>query len=200
MSERLIKISVAAEMFGVSVRTLRRRAEKGTLNVVRSETGRMFVKQSDLPGEQSVTNERRVALYARESSTQNKAAMKSQVDMLRQYAAARGWQVTQEVTEVASGMNDNRPKLHRLLNQSDTFDLLLVENKDRLTRFGFRWFEALAGFDIHVINTRADQTEDLMEDLVSIITSFAARLYGQRRGRTRSKAAITALQDNENET
>lgn len=91
-------------------------------------------------------------------------------------------------------MNDNRPKLHRLIEERD-FDILLIEHKDRLTRFGFRWFEALSPFRIEVVNTAEGTVNDLMEDLVSIITSFAARLYGQRRGRKKTEAAIRALKD-----
>ena len=175
------------------MRTLRRRAEAGQLQVVRSATGRMYVPEHALRNDivdGSITQ--KVALYARESSSQNKSALQSQLAVLRAYAAANGWQVVHEVTEYASGMNDNRPKLHALLGAGN-FDILLVENKDRLTRFGFRWFEALASFKIHVINTQANQVDDLMEDLVSVVTSFAARLYGQRRGRERSKQAIQAL-------
>ena len=96
------------------------------------------------------------------------------------------------VHEIASGINDERPKLHRLIGQRD-FDVLLVEHKDRLTRFGFRWFEALAPFRIEVVNMAEEATHDLMEDLVAIITSFAARLYGKRRGRKKTQAAIEAL-------
>jgi predicted site-specific integrase-resolvase len=98
------------------------------------------------------------------------------------------------VSEVASGMNDTRPKLHALLKRAD-FDLLLVEHKERLTRFGFAWFETLCPFKIEVINLAEHGTNDLMEDLVAILTSFTARLYGQRRGRQKTLAALNALQD-----
>jgi putative resolvase len=86
------------------------------------------------------------------------------------------------VSEVASGMNDKRPKLHDLLKRKD-FDVLIVEHKERLSRFGFAWFEVLCPFKIEVINLADNDTSELMEDLLAILTSFAARLYGQRRGR-----------------
>jgi len=91
-------------------------------------------------------------------------------------------------------MNDTRPKLHALLKQRD-FDVLMVEHKEWLTRLGFAWFEALCPFKIEVINLAANDTSDLMEDLMIILTSFAARLYGQRRGRQKTAAAIKALQE-----
>ena len=126
--------------------------------------------------------------------------MQSQADGLKAFATARGYQIVHVVSEIASGINDDRPKLHKLLQQHD-FDVLIVERKDRLTRFGFRWFEALAPFRIEVVNLAEDATHDpgsgpgqaLMEDLQGVITSFAARLYGKRRGRKKTQAAIEAL-------
>ena len=91
-------------------------------------------------------------------------------------------------------MNDKRPKLHALLKQTD-FDVLIVEHKERLTRFGFAWFEALCPFKIEAINLAANDTSDLMENLVTILTSFAARLYGQRWGQQKTAAAIKAFQE-----
>lgn len=98
------------------------------------------------------------------------------------------------VTEFGSGVNDDRKRLTALLQKRD-FDVLLVEHKDRLSRFGFRWFEVLAPFQIEVVNLADNATNDLMEDLVAILTSFSARLYGQRRGRKRTEAAIRALKE-----
>lgn len=120
--------------------------------------------------------------------------MESQVGGLRRYAEAKGYQIVHVVKEFGSGIHDERAKLHALLKRDD-FDILLVEHKDRLSRLGFRWFEALCPFKIEVINLAEDRVNDLMEDLVAILTSFAARLYGQRRGRKKTKAAIKALEE-----
>jgi len=131
-------------------------------------------------------------IYARQSS-ENKAALQSQIENLRRYATARGYQLVDIVSEIASGVSDERKKLDALLKRRD-FDLLLVEHKDRLTRLGFRWFEALCPFKIEVVNLAEDRVDDLMEDLVSLITSFCARLYGQRRGRKKTEAVVRALE------
>jgi predicted site-specific integrase-resolvase len=151
---------------------------------------------SEQLGEEPLPTNIRCALYARESSSENKAAMESQVDGLTRYAQAKGYQIVSVTKEFASGLNDNRKKLHNLIKNKD-FDVLLVENKERLTRFGFKWFEALSPFKIEVINLADNSTNDLMEDLIAILTSFAARLYGQRRGRKKTDAAIKALQETE---
>lgn len=120
--------------------------------------------------------------------------MQSQLDGLTKFATANGWQIVHVVKEFASGLNDHRPKLEHLLTQYD-FDLLLVEHKERLSRFGFHWFEVLCPYKIEVVNRAENGTHDLMDDLVAIVTLFAARLYGQRRGRKKTLAAIQLLQN-----
>ncbi len=192
-----VKVTVAAQRLGVNPWTLRRWIYAGKVPHIKTDTGRVFVPTAWLAlqvGETSGALSHRCALYARESSSENKAALTSQLEGLRGYAIARGYQIVRIVSEVASGMNDERPKLHALLRQRD-FDILLVEHKERLTRFGFRWFEALCPFRVEVINFAENGRHDLMEDLVAILTSFAARLYGQRRGRQKTQAAIRALQE-----
>ena len=195
MEQRQYRPSQAAQLLGVNTWTMRRWIREGRVPARRSETGRLYVPAGWVDaqtGQGDGGSGRRCALYVRESSAENKGALQSQADGLKAYARARGYQVVHVVHEIASGMNDERPKLHRLIGQRD-FDVLLVEHKDRLTRFGFRWFEALAPFRIEVVNTAEEATHDLMEDLVAIITSFAARLYGKRRGRKKTQAAIEAL-------
>ena len=192
-----VKVTVAATRLGVNPWTLRRWIYAGKVPHIKTDTGRVFVPAWWLDTQTGGTpapEQRRCALYARESSRAKKAALASQLAGLRQYAEARGYQIVHVVSEVASGMNDERPKLHTLLKRHD-FDVLLVEHKERLSRFGFAWFEALCPFRIEVINVAENPTNDLMEDLVAILTSFAARLYGQRRGRQKTAAAIRALQE-----
>lgn len=195
MEQRQYRPSQAAQLLGVNAWTMRRWIREGRAPARRSQTGRLYVPAEWVDaqtGQGDGASGRRCALYVRESSSENKGALQSQADGLKAYAHARGYQVVHVVHEIASGMNDERPKLHRLIGQRD-FDVLLVEHKDRLTRFGFRWFEALAPFRIEVVNTAEEATHDLMEDLIAIITSFAARLYGRRRGRKKTQAAIEAL-------
>lgn len=196
MEAQRLPIVKAAQVLGVNPWTLRRKAYRGKIPCIISDTGRRYIPMTWIKeqiGEALPSSNMRCALYARESSSENKAALESQVESLRSYAMAKGYQVVQVVSEFGSGVNDNRLKLHKLL-ENRTFDVLVVEHKDRLTRFGFRWFESLCPFKIEVINIAENDVHDLMEDLVAILTSFSARLYGQRRGRKKSKAAIEALQ------
>jgi len=196
MEAQRLPIVKAAQVLGVNPWTLRHKVYKGKAPCIISDTGRRYIPMAWIKeqiGEILPSANMRCALYARESSSENKAALESQIESLRSYAIAKGYQVVQVVSEFGSGVNDNRLKLHKLL-EGRNFDVLVVEHKDRLTRFGFRWFESLCPFKIEVINIAENDVHDLMEDLVAILTSFSARLYVQRRGRKKSKAAIEALQ------
>lgn len=193
--EGRVKLSVAAKLLGISLSQAKRQAYAGSLPTIISPTGRRFVAVAWLKTQmgEAVGADSRCAIYSRESSSENKTALSSQTDSLRRYAQAKGWSIVRVVEEFGSGVNDQRKKLHRLLKLRD-FDVLLVEHKDRLTRFGFAWFEAICPFHIEVVNRAEDKISDLMEDLVAILTSFSARLYGQRRGRKKTDAAIKALE------
>lgn len=134
-------------------------------------------------------------VYARVSTHKQRDDLRRQADRMVAFANAAGLSVEHVVMEVASGVNDSRPRLTRLL-QRDDWGTLVVEHKDRLSRVGFGWFEVLLnaqGKRIIVANAAQEETADLMDDFVSIIYSFAARLYGLRSARRRTDAAVAAL-------
>ena len=94
--------------------------------------------------------------------------------------------------EIASGLNDNRRKLNSILSDK-TITRIVVENKDRLTRFGFNYIQTLLSIDdreIVVINKNQEKDQDLIQDFVSIITSMAARVYGNRRSKNKTKEIL----------
>jgi len=138
----------------------------------------------------------RVAIYARVSSAEHRENLERQVERLTQYCSTRGYQVAQVVKEIASGVNDSRPKLWSLLRDS-SITLLVVEHKDRLTRFGFRYIETfleLQGRKIEVVNVAENDKEDLLHDLASIVYSVCAQLYGQRRAKRKTERLVEQLQ------
>jgi predicted site-specific integrase-resolvase len=123
------------------------------------------------------------------SGYKNKADLDRQAERFVAFCAANGWTVEQVVKEVASGMNDKRPKLTKLLEQKP--GRLVVEHKDRLTRFGFNYFDLLLpklGCELVVINRDAEEQADLMKDMVAVVTSFFCRIYGLRHGINKVKA------------
>lgn len=102
---------------------------------------------------------------------------------------------------MGSGLNDNRKKLEGLLILSD-YDILIVENKDRLARFGTNYLDVLlsrCGVKLEIVNLAENGTDELMQDLISIITSFSARLYGQRRAKRKTEKIIQQLQRGDEE-
>lgn len=115
------------------------------------------------------------------------------------YANAKGYKVEKIITEIGSGLNDQRPKLEKLLTDK-TIDIIVVEHKDRLARFGVNYIEKLLALDdrrIEVVNPQTNEKDDLMQDFVSIITSFCARLYGKRRTKRQTEKIIEELNKEE---
>ena len=119
-----------------------------------------------------------VILYARTSSSQNKKMLEEQSKRLESYAIARGYKIKKTIKEFGSGLNDSRKQLTTILKENK-YDKIIVEHKDRLTRFGFEWFRLLTNDRIEVINENKEKDEDLAQDFIAIIHSFSARLYGQ---------------------
>lgn len=188
-----VKLSKYAEMTGVSVRTLWRRINDGSLSVVRSSTGRVFVEINDDVAPYKLN----VCIYARVSSSENKDNLERQKERLISYCNAKGYKVSKIVTEIGSGLNDERKKLEKiLLNRS--INLIVVEHKDRLARFGLNYIQKLLELDnrkIEILNPQMNDEDDLMQDFVSIITSFVARLYGRRRSKRRTEQLIKSIKD-----
>lgn len=136
-----------------------------------------------------------VVIYCRVSSSANQSNLETQKERLVSYCNAKGYKVNKVVVEVGSGLNDNRPKLEKLLRDQD-FTRLVVEHKDRLTRFGFNYIEILLhrnGICVEIVNNTDDEKEDLVQDFVSVITSFCARIYGQRRSKRKTEKLIQEL-------
>ena len=133
-------------------------------------------------------------IYCRVSSYSKKSDLDRQALRCQEFCAANGWSIEKTVKEIASGMNDNRKKLSQLLDK--TPKRIIIEHKDRLTRFGFNYLYSLLsllGYEVVVINKEIEDENDLMKDLVSIITSFCCRLYGLRRGKNKTKQIKTIM-------
>lgn len=184
------KISEYAKLNHVQYRTVWNWINQGKVNIERTKTGRVLVVV-DEPIKDSL-----VAVYARVSSSENKDNLERQVERLVSYANAKGYKVAKVVKEVGSGLNDTRPKLQSLLADK-SIDLILVEHKDRLTRFGFNYIQTLlANSDrmIEVVNNLESPKEDLIADFTAVITSFCARIYGQRRSKRKTEKLIKDLE------
>ena len=104
------------------------------------------------------------------------------------------------IKEIGSGINDSRVKLTNLLI-SDDYTKIVIEHKDRLTRIGFNYIKILLenkGKQIEVINECDSDKEDLIQDFVSIITSYCAKIYGKRRSNRKTEQLIKKLKEDNN--
>lgn len=144
----------------------------------------------------------KAAIYTRVSATENKDNLDGQAKRLTDYCAAKGYPIAAIIKAIGSGVNDSRPKLLKLITDP-TMTLIVVEHKDRLTRFGFNDIDQLLkmqGGKIEVIRLNngvaENGKEDLVQDFVSIVTSFCARLYGQRRSKRKTERLIAELTNN----
>jgi len=190
-----MKLTDYAKKLGVTYRTAWNWYTDGKIpNTIRSPSGSIIVLEGELDRDEYVVT------YARVSSSENKTNLDTQSERLQQFCIANGWVIKENIKEIGSGINDNRKKLQRLLNNEKP-TTIVVEHKDRLTRFGFNYLETLldrVGCKIIVINTANDDKEDLMQDLVSIITSFTARYYGMKRGKRKTEQIIKELNNGNN--
>ncbi len=187
-----MKLIDYAHKMGISYKTAWRWYRAGKLPGKQMDTGTILVMEEE-PGRQAPT---KVAVYTRVSSAENTSNLDSQAERLVAYCAARGYQVAKVVKEVGSGINDARPKFLALL-EDQSIGLIVVEHKDRATRFGFRYLETLLktqGRMIEVVNQAENSTEDLLADLTAIIYSFCARLYGQRRAKRKTEKIVQELE------
>jgi putative resolvase len=187
-----MKLSQYAKQQGISYRTALRWFRAGAIAGYQAPSGTIIV-QEEKPVSAST---HRVAIYARVSSAEHRANLERQAERLVAYASARGYQVSQVVKEIGSGVNDNRPKFLALLSDP-SIGRIVIEHKDRGTRSGFRYIETLlktTGREIEVVNMAENSTEDLLSDLTSIIYSFCARLYGQRRAKRKTEKIVQELE------
>ena len=131
-------------------------------------------------------------IYCRVSSHDKKDDLLRQSIRCQEYAIYNGFVITHVYKEIGSGMNDKRTQLVKVLTSNTKY--LIVEHKDRLTRFGFNYINILLkrlNTEVIVINSELNDQADLIKDLISIITSFCCRIYGMRRGYNKAKKIST---------
>lgn len=204
MEKEYIKASEYAKKMSLNVRTVYRYYHNGKIKGYQDkETGTIFIL-NPFKNENNEDNlKNKVVLYARVSSSENKTNLENQLEKLRLFASAKGYQIVKEIKDIGSGLNDNRSKLNELFEKElNNFEILLVEHKDRLTRFGFNYIDILLkshNKKIEVINLVDNNKEELIQDFVSVITSFCARIYSQRISKRKVEKLIKELEDESKE-
>lgn len=189
-----MRLTEYARRMGVSPQTARKWFHEGRIQgAYQLDTGTIIMPDVD---NSSSPKPEKTVIYARVSSYDQKEDLDRQARRLIDFAVSRGYIVDSCQKEIASGLNDKRPKLEKILRDKNV-TRIIVEHKDRLTRFGFHYIETLLARDnvelIVVNNIEENDKSDLVADFVSIITSFCARIYGQRRGKRKTDVITKEL-------
>jgi putative resolvase len=186
-----MKLSEWAAQQGVHYQTAWRWWKRGTLPVPARQlaSGTILV---EVPASRSGWAGRTV-VYARVSSHDQRADLDRQVSRVMAWAGGQQLAVDQVVTEVGSGLNGRRPRLARLLADPKVATVV-VEHRERLARFGVEHLQAaLAAHGRRLlVADPSETTDDLVRDMVEVLTSFCARMYGRRGARNRAMRALTA--------
>lgn len=200
---KILKPKEVAEIFNVSVKTLQSWDNDKKLVAYRNKiTNRRFYTQSQidsiLKDSLNINSEidssnnfkkENIALYSRVSNASQKDDLHNQIEFLKTFANSKGF-IIEDIniyTDIGSGLNFNRKNWNLLLDrvQNKEIDKIIIAHKDRFIRFGFDWFEKFVnkfGCEIVIVNNKSlSPSEEMIQDLISIIHVFSCRLYGLRK-------------------
>ena len=185
-----VKLRQWATREGVLCQTAWRWWRDGTLPVPARQTA-MGTILVEVPPAGSVAA--RAVVYARVSSHDQRAGLDRQVARVTEWVTRQGLGAAEVVCEVGSGLDGKRPKLRRILADPSA-TVIVVEYRDRLARFGVGHLgAALAAQGRRVLVAGPGETaDDLVRDMIEVLTSMCARLYGRRGARNRALRAVTA--------
>lgn len=183
-------------MLGVTTQTLRNWDNSGKIKSTRTEGNQRRVPLSEVERLQGHQGRTIILAYCRCSTHKQKDNLERQVGRVLEYSTSTGL-IPELYKDIGSGLNENRRQFKRLLGRLADNDIntVVVEYKDRLSRYGFGTFESYCtslGVKVVVMEDRESREfeQEFSEDIVALIASFSARLYGRRGGRARKKNAI----------
>jgi putative resolvase len=210
MTDKLLSIGQATRYLNISKATINRWQAKGLLKPVYTPGGQRRYLEANLrevmglPELEAAVSQNRAVVYARVSTRQQAARgnLQRQKERLVAHAVDQHYQVAAVLTEVASGLNENRPQLRKALQMlaDGKANILLVAHRDHLARFGYdylAWTVATLKGRLEVVDSAPEKApnEELVEDLVAIMTSFSARIYGKRGGKRVAQAVAKTLKE-----
>lgn len=187
-----MKLSDWAKKQGITYRAAWNQFHAGKLGIPARQlaTGTIIVDVPETPS--------KTVIYARVSSHDQKGDLMGQVERCMDFAKKNNHSISDIVTEIGSGMNGKRKKLLRLLSDPEVTHIV-VEHKDRFMRFGSEYVEASLssrGGSLLVVDP-TELDDDLVQDMVSVLTSFCARLYGKRSAKNKADKMLKAAQSDE---
>lgn len=180
---------------GVTTQTLRVWDREGKIQTVRSPGGHRLVPQHEIDRLLGASFKRRTVtlVYCRVSTHEQKDNLERQLGRVLEFCSERKWSA-EVYKDIGSGLNDRRRSLKKMMSRLADSDVarVLVEYRDRLARYGFEMFCnycALLGVEVVVMEGSAAKEfeQEFAEDVIALVTSYAARLHGRRGGRKRKK-------------
>ena len=195
-----LSINKVAKQLNKSAQTLRNWEKTGELiPAYKTKSGYRYYTEEQINKLLGVEEKERVTIgYCRVSSRKQQDDLERQTENMRNYLCAKGYKF-EIITDIGSGINYNKVGLNILLDKviKGEVDKVVVLHKDRLLRFGFGLVENLCkryGTSIEVVdNTPKTEEQELVEDLVQIITVFSCKLQGKRANKM--KKVIAELKD-----
>lgn len=198
-----------AKLVGKSIQTLRLWDSEGKLKPHHtSEGGHRYYSEQQINQVlqlKTIQRERKTIGYCRVSSSKQKDDLERQIDNVRTYMIAKGYSF-EIISDIGSGINYNKKGLNKLIDMitSSEVDKIVVLYKDRLLRLGYELIENLCNKYETVIeiidNTEKTEEQELVEDLVQVITVFSCRLQGKRANKARKMIKELLVNDNSEES
>ena len=191
-----LSISEAAYLLGVSTDTLRRWEKEGKITSTRTEGGHRRYDLTDILKDKE--DEGLTILYARVSTRPQVKDLDRQIAVLETYAEIKGWKNCKTIKDIGSGVNYRKKGLNKLLSilVEGQATRLVLTTKDRLLRFGSELVFSICelyGVEVVILNKDPDSSpeEELVKDVLEIITVFSAKLHSMR-----SRKNVKTLQEN----
>lgn len=185
MNEKYLQTREVCEMLGISDKTLIRWDKEGKIKCIRTKGGHRRYLLSDITGAGSETktqNIKRKICYCRVSSYGQKSDLETQ----KEYLASK-YPDHEIVSDIGSGLNFNRKGFNTILESAirGNIEEVVVSHRDRLCRFGFDLIERIIatwsnGKIVVLDKGETSPEKELVDDLISIVTVFSARIYGLR--------------------
>lgn len=201
-----MRVKEASEYTGLHPNTIRKYVDEGRIKGKRiGSQGQRVVDKAELDKfmGKSGDGDKGCAIYARVSTRKQKNSgnLDRQKSRLLDHCESNGYDVSHTVDDVASGINENRRGLAKLikLSRNGKIDRIVVEYKDRLARFGYNYLQKLFsinGVEVECMDKDGEETyeDELVEDMLAIVSNFSARLYGRRGGKKIKKKTEEAIE------
>lgn len=198
MKQGNYKTGEVAKMLGISIPTVIRYCEQGTIKHIKNQYGHRRIEASDFfdylltigQGVDDTEQNKHDVIYARVSTHKQaeRGDLERQIEVVKLFAIDYNVRNLLIKKDIGSGLNDNRKNLTSLIDliQQGKVNRLFINYKDRLTRFGFNYIKQICDFHnveiivVSDVKNKKSESEELAEDIIALINSFSGKLYGLR--------------------